>query len=133
MSDPESNIHSALIARTEDVRGYPILWPRKGGVKPEGEHVTVQHLPNDNTRLFFAGSDPVERKGFLILTLVSALGEYEVIAKRKAGEIAAVFPLDDKLSANGTTVSVFNVSVRQGREVDNRWETPIWIDYRGYA
>jgi hypothetical protein len=37
------------------------------------------------------------------------------------------------LTFNGTSVSVYNTTVKQGQEIDNRWETPIWIEYRGHA
>jgi hypothetical protein len=61
------------------------------------------------------------------------LGEYEVVSKRKAGEIAETFALDTVLTFNGTSASVYNTTVKQGQEIDNRWETPIWIEYRGHA
>lgn len=132
----EADIHAALMAQAEVMvadLGYPTLWSQKGGDKPAVEHLAVAHLPNDNARMFYGGNDPMERKGFLIITLVSDLGQYEVVTKQKAGEIAAFFPNDMKLTKNGTTVSVFSHSIKGGREVSARWETPIWVEYRGYA
>lgn len=129
----EGDLHSALMAKVETVTGYTVLWPQKGGDKPAGEFLSVFHLPNDNGREFLGSGDPLDRRGFIVLRLVSPLGEYEVVSKRKAGEIAETFALDTVLTFNGTSISVHNSTVKQGQEIDNRWETPIWIEYRGHA
>ncbi|WP_420013924.1 phage tail terminator-like protein [Tateyamaria sp.] len=129
MSNREDKLHAALMARAETITGYPVLWPQKGGNVPSAEHITVQHLPNDNDRRFLGGFDPLISKGFLIITLVSPLNTYEAVTKRKADEIAAAFPINDDLTHGGVTATVLNVSVRAGREEGQRWETPIWIEY----
>jgi hypothetical protein len=133
MSNVESDIHQALTAQAEVMiaaLGYPALWSQKGGDKPVGEHVTVMQLPNDNDPMELSGQ-VMDRRGFFIVTLVSPLDVYEIVTKRKAGDIAAYFKRGTPgLTANDTTVTIFNTSVRQGREENERWETPIWIDYR---
>lgn len=132
MSNVESDITQALNAQAEVMiaaLGYPALWARNGGDKPAGEHVTIQQLPNDNRP---AGlSDQVYfRQGFFIITLVSPLDDYEVVARRKAGDIAAYFLRGKRLTANATTVTIDSHSIRGGRQEGQRWETPIWISYR---
>ena len=132
MSNPESNITQALNARAEVMLAalaYPSLWAGKGGDQPTLEHVTISQLPNDNRP---AGlSDQVFfRQGFLIVTLVSPLGDYAIVTREKAGDIAAYFPRGKELTANGTDVTVAGHDVRVGRQVGQRWETPIWIGYR---
>jgi len=124
----DGDLHSALMARVETITGYPILYPQKGGDIPTGEHITAQHLPNDNTRAEMSGQI-MERQGFLVLTLVSPLGIYEAVTKRKAGEIAAYFPNDDVLTLGTAAVEITGHSIRQGRQEGQRWETPIWISY----
>ena len=132
MSNVESDITQALNAQAEVMiaaLGYPALWARNGGDKPAGEHVTIQQLPNDNRP---AGlSDQVYfRQGFFIITLVSPLADYDVVARRKAGDIAAYFLRGKRLTANATTVTVVKHDIYNGRQEGQRWETPIWISYR---
>ena len=132
MSNVESNLHAALIGQAEVMvaaLSYTAIWSQKGGDKPAGEHVTIQHLPNDNNQLGL--SDQIsERQGFLIITLVSPLDIYEVVSKEKAGAIAGYFLSGTRLTVNATKVAIMSHSVRQGREQGQRWETPIWISYR---
>ena len=132
MINVESNITQALNERAEIMLaalGYPALWAGKGGDQPEDEHVTISQLPNDNRP---AGlSDQVFfRQGFLIVTLVSPLGLYEVVTRGRAGDIAAYFARGKRLICGGSTVTIDGHSIRVGRQVGQRWETPIWISYR---
>mgnify|MGYP000144346242 CR=1 FL=1 len=132
MSDVDSDILQALNARAEVMiaaLGYPALWSQKGGDQPSGEHVTVQLLPNDNTPMDLA-SQVMDRRGFLIITLVSPLDVYETVTRKKAGAIGAYFLRGLRLTASTTTVTIQKVDLKQGRQEGQRWETPIWIDYR---
>ena len=135
MSNVESNITQALNAQAEVMLAalaYPSIWDGEGGDQPILEHVTISQLPNDNRP---AGiSDQVYfRQGFLIVTLVSPLGDYEIVTRRKAGEIAAYFLRGQRLTANGTELAVMGHNIRKGRQVGLRWETAIWIDYRSIS
>ena len=131
MSNVESDILQALNAQADVMAtalGYPALWSQKGGDQPADEHVTIFLLPNDNVA---AGlSDQVYmRQGFMVITLVSPLDVYEVVTKRKAGEIVAYFKRGLRVTANDTRVTITGHSVRQGREEGVRWETPLYISY----
>lgn len=131
MSDIEGDLHAALMAQAEvmvSVLGYPVLWPQMGGDKPAGEHLAVHHLPNDNAAADLS-SQTMRRQGFLIITLVSPLGVHEVVTKRKTGAIAAYFARGQRLTNNGTTVTITGHTVKPGRQEGQRWETPIWIGY----
>ncbi len=132
MSNPESDVHAALMARVQEITGFTMLWPQMGGEQPAGEHVRVSHVPNDNAPADLS-SDVMERQGFLYLTLVSDLGQYEVVTKRKAGEIAAYFKRGQRLTINSTTVKITGHTVRPGRQEGGRWETPIRISYWSMA
>jgi hypothetical protein len=131
----DADIHTALMAQAEVMVAaldYTALWSKNGGDKPAGEHLTVYHLPNDNTPLGL--SDQVmQRQGFLIVTLVSPLGGYEAVTKEKAGQIAAYFKRGLHLTKNTTTVTIVKADVRRGLQQADRWETPIWISYRSAA
>ena len=128
----EGDIQAVLMAQAETITGYTMLWPRSGGDIPSGEHIRVYHMPNDNAAAYLSG-DVMERMGFLVLTLVSDLGEHDVVSRRKAGEIAAFFPRGKHLTRNATTLTITDHTVRPGREESGRWETPIRIGYRGIA
>ena len=128
----EASIYAALMAQVETITGFPILWPQDGGDKPSGEHIRVAFLPNEN-RPVDLSSNQFFRQGFLYLTLVSKLGEYEVVTRRKAGEIADYFPRALDLQHGGVTITITGHDIRQGRESGGMWETPIRISYRGIA
>ena len=135
MSNVESNITQALNTQAEVMIGalaYPAIWAGKGGDQPDAEHVVVSQLPNSNRP---AGmSDQVYfRQGFLVVTLVSPLGEYEIVTREKAGDIVAHFPRGKRLTVNGTEVAIMGHDIRVGRQEGQRWETPIWIGYRSNA
>jgi hypothetical protein len=125
----DASLYAALMARVEEITDYPILWPQRGGDAPPVEHIRVSFLPNDNLPVDLC-SNNFHRRGFLYLTLVSPLGEYEVVTRRKAGEIAALFPRALDLARDGVTVTIVGHSIRQGREYDGMWQTPIRIEYR---
>ena len=132
MSDIDSDITQALNARAEVMiaaLGYTAIWPRKGGDVPAGEHVTIQQLRNDDVPLGL--SDQVyTRQGFLIVTLVSPLDVYDVVTRKKAGAIGAYFLRAQRLTVNGTVVTIVGTTIRDGRQEGQRWETPIYISYR---
>ena len=131
----EANIHAALMARAEIMVAaleYPVLWPQKGGDQPSGEHLRINHVPNDNANADLS-SQVYERQGFLFVTLVSPLGIYEAVSKAKAGAIAAYFPRGLTLTSNGTDVKITGHTVRPGRQEGQRWETPIRIAYWSMA
>lgn len=132
MSNAEAEIHAALMARVETLPDFTLLWPQKGGDQPSGEHVRVAHLPNDNEYRFLGDADAIA-KGYLVLTLVSDLGQYEAVTKRKAGEIAAHFPYLTRLTSGATTLQLSGTSVRGGRQQDGRWETPVMVGYWAVA
>ena len=127
----QSDVHTALMARVEVMvagMSLPALWPRKGGDVPEGEHLTVSQLPNDNAAADLS-TDVMRRQGFLIVTLVSSLDTYEAVSQATAGSIAAYFPRALRLSANSTITTITGHTVKAGRQEGERWETPIWISY----
>jgi hypothetical protein len=132
MSDVDSDILQALNARAEVMiaaLGYPALWSQKGGDKPAGEHVTVQLLPNDNVPMD-TSSQVMDRRGFLIVTLVSPLDVYETVTRKKAGAIGAYFKRGLRLTANTTTLTIQKFDIKAGRQEGQRFETPIWCEYR---
>jgi hypothetical protein len=132
MSDVDSDITQALNTQAEVMIaaiGYTAIWPRRGDDTPSGEHLTIQHLRNDDVPLGL--SDQVyTRQGFLIVTLVSPLGSHDIVTRKQAGAIAAYFKRAQRFAANGTKVTIVGATIRSGRQEGQRWETPIYISYR---
>ena len=131
----EDDIHTALMAQAETMGAalsYTALWPQKGGDQPAGEHLRINHVPNDNAAADLS-SQAYERQGFLFVTLVSPLGVYEAETKAKAGAIAAYFQRGLILPSNSTNVKITGHTIRPGREEGQRWETPIRIAYWSIA
>ena len=127
----QSDVHSALMARAEVMvagMSLPVLWPRKGGDVPAGEYLTVMQLPNDDAAADLS-TDVMRRQGFLIITLVSPLNVYEAVSQEQAGLIVAYFPRALRLTANSTITTITGHTVKPGRQVGERWETPIWVSY----
>jgi hypothetical protein len=135
MSDIDSNITQALNVQAEVMiaaLGYTAIWPRKGGDKPAGEHLTIQHLRNDDVPLGL--SDQIyTRQGFLIVTLVAPLDVYDIVTRKQAGAITDYFKRAQRFIANATEVTIVGVTIRSGREEEQRWETPIYIEYRSLS
>lgn len=128
----QGNVVSALMARVNSLSGFAVVYPRKGAAQPSGEHVRASVVPNDNIPADLA-SNVMYRRGFVVLTLVSALGEYQVVSENRAGTIADHFPRGLRLTSGDATVKIVGHSVRQAREEGGRWETPVWIEYQSRA
>jgi hypothetical protein len=132
MSNVDSDITQALNTQAEVMiaaLSYPAIWAGKGGDTPAVEYVDIRQLRNDDVPLGL--SDQVyTRQGFLIITLVSMLNIYDVVARKQAGAIAAYFKRAQTLTANGTKLTIVGATIRDGRQEAQRWETPVYISYR---
>ena len=142
MADPEAHIHVALMARVESMSLTPSLALQYPGVSDRaldtsGEYARVTHLPNQPDRWGMQGSSPMDRTGFLIIDLFTVIteGSYQGIAIARAGEIAAHFPADLKLSDSGYEVQIEKSFPGIGRKDPNgtHWHTPVEVQYRGTA
>jgi hypothetical protein len=73
------------------------------------------------------------RQGFFIVTLVAPLDVYDIVTRRQAGAISDYFKRAQIVEANGTKVTIVGSTIRSGREEEQRWETPIYIEYRSLS
>jgi len=69
----------------------------------------------------------------LIVNLVSTLDGYDIVTRKQAGAISDYFTRAQILEANGTKVTIVGTTIRSGREEGQRWETPIFIEYRSLS
>lgn len=116
----QTKVWMALKARVQTLGlGLPIDWPMSVEDKPQAggrplPYVECRHLPNAVVRRFIGSDDPHERPGILQLTIcwpVSDIGTgagqtHPDVLIQRAGEIAAHFATDLRMSFQGVTVCV---------------------------
>lgn len=142
MADVEAHIHVALMARVQSMSLTPSLALQYPGISDRsidvsGEYARVTHLPNEPDRWGIKGSSAMDRTGFLILDLFTRIteGSWQGLAVSRAGQIAAHFPADLRLSDSGYEVKIEKSYPGIGRKDPNgtHWHTPVEIQYRGTA
>lgn len=142
----EAKIERALMNRVTSLVLNPVLpisWPNFDfpGKNPDGtakpmpaSYIRVQHFPNRNTRLTLGSNDPVWRRGFLQLTVVTPLNKGAEPAKEIAGKIAEYFPADLPLDYGGVRVRVVTApDVAPEIETDISWDVPVSVYYESFA
>lgn len=142
MADVEAHIHLALMARVQSMSLTPSLALQYPGISDRsldvtGEYGRVTHLANEPDRWAIKGSDPMDRTGILVIDLFTVIteGSYQVLSKARAGEIAAHFTPDLRLSDGGYEIKVVKAYPGNGRADPNgtHWHTPVNVYYRGTA
>lgn len=147
MPSIETSIWLALRGRVQSVVLSPVLpisWPNEPFTPPQvndkpGPYLRVTHLPNQTDRIFIGSNDPHRYQGILQISLFSALDQSPAVPGaviEQAGQIAAHFPADLRLSHSGVTVRITKrPSIAQGMRDDasSRWHTPVSIFYECYA
>lgn len=140
--DAETYIHAALMARAESMTLDPVLPLQYPGVSApdfstSGEYGRITHLANEPDRWGVKGTSAMDRTGFLQIDLFTPIDEasWQVLALKRAGEIAAHFPADLKLSSGGFEVQIQKVWPGNGRPdpEGTHWHTPVNVEYRGTA
>lgn len=130
---PEAAILSALNTRVESMAGAlgtpPLVYREKPGDRPD-EYVMVDHLPNVSERPMI-DSTAQDLTGIYQLTLMRRAGDFEIVYREQAAQIAAHFMAFPKPVADGITVTITSATVRQGRaDGSTHWAVPIDINYR---
>jgi len=106
----------------------PVLWREKDSVRPP-EYVMVDHLPNISTRPML-DSTRQDLTGIYQLTLARTPGQFEIVYREQAAQIAAHFMNAVTLTAGNYTLTITKADVRQGRADGTRWAVPVDIHYR---
>lgn len=127
---PEAAIIAALNAHvgTLPVGFPPVLWREKGDEQP-AEFIMVDHLPNLSTRPML-DSTAQDLLGIYQLTLQRTPGQFEIVYREQAAQIAAHFMNAVTLTAGGYTLTITKADVRRGRADGTRWAVPVDIHYR---
>ena len=133
---PESAILSALNERAEnavlELDAPNLVYREKSEDRPD-EYVMVDHLPNISTRPLI-DSTAQDLTGIYQLTLMRRVGEYDIVYREQAAQIAAYFMAFPRPSADGLDVTITSATVGQGRaDGKTHWAIPININYRANA
>jgi hypothetical protein len=120
------------MTRTETLP-YALLIPSKGGDEPSGEYVEARQIPNASTRVYLDSGEPITRMGILQLTLCSVPGQYEIVYRERAGQVAEAFRTDYLPAIDGVTVQIVKADVAQGFADGQHWRVPVSVYYRTHA
>ncbi|TKT79974.1 phage tail terminator-like protein [Aquamicrobium sp. LC103] len=143
----ETGVWQALRARVATLPGFTINWPMEPFTPPSAggkllPFVECRHMPNRVNRVFIGSDAPQERPGILQITLcwpASEIGTgsgktHPDVLIQRAGEIAAHFPTDHRMTFQGVSVRVERApDVAQPYRDDAYWRAPVSVRYRCYA
>lgn len=135
MMTPEAAIHIALMEQVSTlvlVPDAPLYFREVPAVRPETDHIEVDHLPNTTDRIFVTAGR-LWRQGILQLTLCSKMGQYAAVYMERAGQIAEHFARETALTVDGVTIEIVKVDVGRGLADGAHWRIPVSVYYRGFA
>lgn len=138
MPSIETSIWLALKARVQALVLSPVLpvaWPNEAFSKPNtGGYLRVTHVPNMNRRLFIGSGDPHQRLGLLQVDVFAKKNQNVAVALEIAGQVAAHFPADLKMTAHGVTARVTRApDVAQPIDDDTHVQVPVTVALEVFA
>jgi hypothetical protein len=133
----ETALWLALRARVEALvlsPALPVAWPNESFTKPTGGYLRVTRIPNLNRRLFLKGSDPHQRLSLLQIDVFAKKNQNAAVALEIAGQVAAHFPADLKMSAYGVTARVTKApEVAQPLDDETHLMVPVTVSVEAMA
>jgi hypothetical protein len=133
----EEEIEALLFGRVRSLTAFSAeakSWPNVKFDPPAGAHLEVEHLPNENQRIFLDGADPHFRQGILQLTVVAPLNRGPSPVAALAGAVAAHFPADLPLFGETVKIKVQSAPSRaQAIPSATGLRLPISIRYETFA
>lgn len=137
MPTVERSIEKALFARVATIILDPVLpiaWPDLDFTPPLSGYIRVTQIPNRNERMFFGSNAPQRRQGLLQLSVFSQKGLGSPAATEKAGLVAAHFPTDLEMTADGRVVRVTKApDIATAIADDPHWHVPVTVWYECFA
>jgi hypothetical protein len=133
----EMSIWLALKGRVQTLTLSPavaVVYPKENA--PEGKHIRVRHLPNENQRPFMGSTDPVWRRGILQLSIMSPISAKEAsdVDMQIAGKIAEHFAQDTPMRHGGLSVKVERApDIAQAFRDGEHWHTPVSVRWYCFA
>lgn len=137
MPSIETSIWLALRARVAALTlspVHPVAYPNESFTKPVGGYLRVTWSPNINRRLFLRGSDPHQRLSLLQIDVFEKLNQNVAVAMEIAGLVAAHFPADLKMTAQGVAARVVKApDVAQPIPDDTHLQIPVTVQIEAIA
>lgn len=135
-SIPE-DIETALFTRAAGLAaltGLPVAWPNVSfSAPPSGRYLRVSLLPNVTQRLFI-NSAAHRRPGILQISVVVPLNVGASAATRIAGQVAAHFPMDLRMTSGGVSVRVTKCAdIAPAIKEDAAWIVPVSVSFQALA
>ncbi|TWG90319.1 uncharacterized protein DUF4128 [Mesorhizobium sp. J18] len=127
----ETSIWLALKARVQSLvlsPALPVAWPNESFDAPLSGYLRVTWIPNINRRLFLRGSDPHQRLSLLQVDVFGKKNQNVSVALEIAGKVAAHFPADLRMTAEGVTARVVRApEIAQPIADDTHVQVPVTI------
>lgn len=137
MPSIETQIWLALKARVAALTlspALPVAWPNEDFIKPITGYLRVTHVPNVNRRLFIGSTEPHQRIGLLQVDVFSRKNQDASVAAEIAGQVAAWFPTDLRMTYGTVSVRVTKApDVAQAIADDTHWLAPTSVEYECFA
>jgi hypothetical protein len=105
----ETSIWLALKGRVQSLAlnpALPVAWPNESFTKPTSGYLRVTWIPNLNRRRSVNSSGTHQRLSLLQIDVFAPKNQNVAIAIDIAGKIAAHFPPDQRIRAQGVTARV---------------------------
>lgn len=133
----ETDIMEALFTRLEALvlsPALPVAWPNLAFDPPADQrYLRVQFVPNLNIRLLIDSDGPHQHLGLLQVSVYWTKGEGEAGAREVAGDVAAHFAADLRLTAGGISVRITkNADARDMIVEDAAVQVPVMISWEAY-
>lgn len=110
-----------------------VAWPNEAFTKP-ASYLRVTWLPNTNRRLFLNGADPHQRLSLLRADVFAPKNQNVAIATELAGQVAAHFPADLKMTYGDIVARVVRApNISQPLDDDTHLLVPVSIPIEVFA
>lgn len=132
----EASILDAFMTRINGLSlGLPIAWPNVDFDPPaDGKYIAVSFIPNGANRVAISTDTPHRRIGLVQLSVYWPKGAGAVAPMEKADEVAAAFPADLRLTADGARVRVTKDADLSGPLVeDHALQIPVTVNWEAFA
>lgn len=133
MSAPEEEVEMALFAQAKLYTDLPVFFPNESAEAPTdgSAHVVVTHFRNDSRIMTLAHQDYYQ--GILQMMICTPRGAGPGEARKRGGDIIALFPKNSVLLSGTTRVRVSKRPVLgSAAPTDVSYELPVRIPYETF-
>lgn len=115
-------------------RRVRVLEPTDTELPDKGDFVTMGLTFAPPRRVMLANSKKQDRRGTLILTLVSDIGQDWAVYLNEAGDLADLYREGTFLSNGPVCVEIYQApAIQEGYQDGGRWRVPVTINWRTFA